>query len=76
MNNARPNFGETLHDWQADPSNREAGALFQPKGLGTTLPGRQARRGTRLLILTLVITAAGSGAVALAALARVLHLSP
>ncbi len=74
MSKARQTFEETLHDWHADPSNWRAGALFQPKGLGATLPDRHRRR-NRVLTLALVALSTGAAAVAVAALARILHLA-
>lgn len=74
MSNAHPQFGETLQDWQADPSNWRAGTLFQPKSLGLSLPAqRRARGARRAAIWLLTLLAAGAGAVAGVALARVLH---
>jgi len=76
MNHAPPNFGDTVHDWQADPAHWQAGALFQPKSLGTILPGQRARRRGGLLVrLALVVIAGGAGAVALTAFARALQIS-
>lgn len=74
MSNAHPQFGETLHDWQADPSNWRAGTLFQPKSLGLHLPsGRAARRARRVVTWLMTAIAASAGLVAGLAVARLLH---
>lgn len=74
MSKATADFGETLHDWRADPRQWQAGALFQPRGLGQAFPQRSMRRGSRWGVAVLVVIAAGAGAVAVGALARLLSL--
>jgi hypothetical protein len=68
-------FCETLFDWDSEPSNKRTSTLFQPKGLGTVLPGGHRRHGARRVIsLAIGLVAIGAGMVALAAFARFFHL--
>jgi hypothetical protein len=68
-------FCDTLFDFDAQPSNRKAGTLFQPKGLGTVLPARGRRQGSRrMATLMMAAVAVGAGVVAVMAFARILHL--
>ncbi len=69
------NLGKILADKSGGPIPT-LGALFQPKSLGTILPGQRARRRGGLLVrLALVVIAGAAGAVALTAFARALQIS-
>ena len=68
-------FLETLFDWEAQPANKRTTTLFQPKGLGTVLPG-SARRGSarRMLSFGIGLISLAAGMVAVAVFARLFHL--
>lgn len=68
-------FLETLFDWEAQPAYKRTSTLFQPKGLGTVLPGSAKQGGVRrMLSLGIGAVALAAGMVAVAAFARLFHL--
>lgn len=75
MRDARRPFYDTLFDWDSQPTNNRTRTLFQPKGLGTVLPGSHRRQSARrALSLAIGLVAAGAGMIAVTAFARFFHL--